>query len=117
MSTIAIKIKKYSGGVNIVNNNNINHRLFNVVLSSFGFLALFYVLILGGMVYNIVERRSLDSEARALSNEVADLELSYLSMSNKIDLNYAYTSGFKDIKANYANKKAVGSLKLASNEL
>jgi len=108
MKTIAIKMRAYTGGVSIVNNNNLEKRLFNFTLACLGSLALLYILILGNMITNIVERRSSESTARTLESEVRNLELAYLSMSNDIDLDFSYSLGFKETKATYATRKSLG---------
>src|SRR5258708_38516778 len=105
MRQATIKIKTYAQGIHIVNNNNLEGRLLNLMLVSLGALALAYVLILGNMVFNIVQRRNLEARAHMLSNEVSELELTYLSQSNKIDLSYGYAKGFKEIKAKFAVRK------------
>ena len=87
------------------------------LLISFGALGLFYVLILGSMIFDITERKSLEARARTLSNEVLNLELTYLDISNKVDLTLAESLGFKETKANFATRKSVGSIKFAKNEL
>ena len=117
MKAIAIKMKSYTNGVNIVNNNNIEERIFKTVIFSGIALALFYMLILGNMVFNIIERKSLEADARTLSNEVGNLELQYLSMSNKIDLNFSYALGFEETKTKFAIRKSLGSIKVANNEI
>lgn len=117
MKTIAVKMKSYAESVNIVNNNNIKERMLYTLFLSFGFLAFIYVLFLGNIVFNIVERKTLESDARTLSNEVGDLELTYLSMSNKIDLTFSHSLGFTETKAKFATRKSLGSLKIAKNEI
>lgn len=117
MRTAAIKMKTYARSVNIVDNSDLNKKLLNMVLFSFGAIAVFYVLILGNMVFNIVERKSLEADARNLSNEVRDLELSYLSMSDKVDLELSKSLGFKEVKAKFATRKSLGSIKVVNNEL
>jgi hypothetical protein len=71
-------------------------------------LALLYFLFLGNMVKNIIERRSLEANANMLSNQVRDLELTYLSMSNNIDLPLSYSMGFQETKIVFATRKALG---------
>lgn len=117
MTALAIKMKNYTAGVNIVNNNNIEQRMLKTLLFFAGMLILFYVLILGNMVLNIIERKSLEADARTLGNEVGNLELQYLSMANKIDLNYSYALGFKETKTKFATRKSLGSIKVVSNEI
>ncbi len=88
-----------------------------MLLVSFGALGLFYVLILGSMTFNIIERKSLEANARVLSNEVLGLELSYLELSSGIDLNFAQSLGFKESRVNFATRKSLGSIKFAKNDL
>ena len=95
------------GNVIIIDNNNLQHRIFHIILMSFGALALAYILILGNMVFNIIERRSFEKQALSLSNEVGDLELVYLSLSNKVDLPLSYSLGFKETKPKFAIRQAL----------
>jgi hypothetical protein len=122
MKAIAIKMRTYVVGVNIVDNNDLNKRVLHAMLLALGVLALSYVLILGSMVFNIVERRALEVSARTLSNEVGELELSYLSASKEVDIAYAQSLGFKETKAKFATRKpsihnSLGSIKATNNEL
>jgi hypothetical protein len=38
------------------------------------------------------------------------MELTYLSMSNSVDLPLSYSLGFKDVKASFATRKPLGLL-------
>ena len=98
-------------------NNNVERLALNIIFSSFGILALLYVLFLGNMVKNIIERRSLEAEARAYSSEVGNLELIYLSMSNDVDLDLSYSMGFKEAKVTFATRKSLGSINTPQNDL
>lgn len=111
------KIKTYTGNVNIVNNNNLERRILNTMILALGILALCYVIFLSNMIFNIVERKTLEADARNLSTEVGDLELQYLAASNKIDLSLASNMGFKETKQQFATRKHFGSLNIAGNEL
>lgn len=117
MKRATIKIKKYAGNVNIVNNNNLSKRMLNILLFSLGALALLYILIVGNTIFNVVARQGLGTQERTLSNEVGSLELQYLSASSKIDLALSTEMGFKEAKTQFAVRKAVGTLSIASNEL
>ncbi len=108
MKTTSIKIKSYVNNVDIIVDNDLQYKIFHMMLVSFGVLALCYVFILGNMVFNIVERKVMEKEALSLSNEVGALELSYLSLSNKVDLNLSYSLGFKEVKPKFATRKAFG---------
>jgi len=108
MKQASLKFKRYMGNVNIIDNSNLEHHILHILLMSFGALALMYVLILGNMVFNIIERRSLEKEMLYLSSEVGDLGLTYLALSNKVDLQFSYSLGFKEIKPKYATRQALG---------
>ena len=118
MKTIAIKMKSYTGGVSIINNNNLEKRILNMMLWVLGILAFCYILFLGNMVFNIIERKTLEADARNLQNEVGDLQSQYFSVSNKVNLSLAASMGFKETKEKqYAIRESLGSLKIASDEL
>ncbi len=117
MKTAALKMKNYTMNVDIVNNNNLNERLLHFLLVAFGILALCYVVILGSVVINVVERKTIEAEARNLANEVGDLELQYLALSGKVDLNLARSLGFSEVRKEFATRKSLGSLNIANNEL
>ncbi|MEI7810133.1 MAG: hypothetical protein WCI41_01070 [bacterium] len=118
MKALALKINTYTTSVNIVNNNNLERRILNAMFMLFGSLAICYVVFLGSTVFNIIERKSLSTESRTLSNEVGQLELQYLSSSNKVDLSLATSLGLTETKdKHYATRKSLGSLKIAKNEL
>jgi hypothetical protein len=117
MKQASLKIKSYTSNVNIVDNSNLQRRILNIMLSMLGVLALSYFLLLGSMVFNIVERKSLEKHAYTLTNEVGDLELSYFDLSHQIDLDLAYSLGFKEIKTKFATRKTLGSINIAKNEI
>ena len=100
--------------------------LLNTMLFVLAGLAFWYVLILGNMVFDIVQRKTLEKEMLSLSNEVGQLELSYLSTAGSMDLAMSSQMGFKEIKANFATRKSLGysltgealkSLTLGNNEI
>ncbi|MCM2339480.1 MAG: hypothetical protein NDI62_03460 [Burkholderiales bacterium] len=117
MKQASLKLKNYASNVNIIDNGNLQRRILNMMLFVLGGLALFYVFLLGNMVFNIVERKALEVHALNLQNEVGNLELEYLSKTEKIDLDLAYSLGFKEIKTKFATRKALGSIKVAKNEI
>ena len=107
MKQASLKFKMYAGSASIIN-NDVERLALHFILWSFGALALFYVLLLGNMVFNIVERRSLEISARSLEGEVRNLELAYLSASNNVDLVLSQSLGFREAKANFATRKSLG---------
>lgn len=124
MNTIGIKVKSYTNEVNIVNNSDIERRLLKILLLSFGILAILYVIFLGNIIFNIVQRKNIEMSIRDVGNEVMTLESTYLAMSSKLDLDYSHTIGFNDAKATFAVRKTLpslgynfGSVKSANNEI
>jgi hypothetical protein len=118
MKTATLKMKTYARNANIVNNNDLDRNILRIILASFAVLALCYIVIVGNMVFNIVERKSLEVGVRTLSNDVGDLELKYLSLSNNVDLAYAQAKGFKETNIKkFTTRKTLGSISFANNEL
>ncbi|MFA6353509.1 MAG: hypothetical protein WCW93_01095 [Candidatus Paceibacterota bacterium] len=127
MRQATLQLKTRIQNVNIMNNNiEVEKNIFNTMLLVLAALALFYVLILGNMVFNIVERKTLEKEMLTLNNEVGELEVSYLAVSNSIDTNLSSIMGFKETKATFATRKSLGfnsngsnfgNVKLANNEI
>jgi hypothetical protein len=119
-ATLKLKTSIQNAGNNINITNNaleINRIMLNAMLFVLAGLALWYVLILGNMVFDIVQRKTLEKEAQALSNEVGQLELSYLSASGNMDIAMSAELGLKEIKPTYATRKSLGSLTLGNNEI
>lgn len=109
MRQATLQLKTRIHNVNIMNNNiEIEKNILYTMIFIFVALALFYVLILGNMVFSIVERRTLEKEILSLTNEVGDLEVSYLTVSNSVDMNLSSTMGFKETKAVFATRKSLG---------
>ncbi len=109
MKAISAKLNTYVHSISVIN-NNIERFFLNLILWSFVTLSILYVLCLGNMVKNIVERKGLENEARSLSTDVANMELTYLSLSNNVDMNLSHSLGFKETKATFATSKPVGIL-------
>jgi len=99
----------YMARVGVIN-HNIEKIVLRIILWSTLALAILYAVFLCNMVKNIVERKSLEARERVLSSEVGDLELTYLSLSNKIDLPLSKTLGFKETKPAFATRKSLGLL-------
>lgn len=116
MKTITSKIKTHAININVVN-NNLERQVLNIMLWSLGVLAVCYLFFLGSMILNVVERRSLETGSNILANQVQDLELQYLSESNKVDLVFAKSIGFQETKTKFATRSSLGSLRLAKNDL
>ena len=117
MKQAGLKFKMHMQNVSIINNNAERFAL-NSILAIFAGLTLLYILFLGNMVVNIIERRHLEANASELSDQVQALELAYFDMSAKIDLPLSQAMGFKETKITYATRRAtLGSIKTALNEI
>ena len=128
MRQIGLQLKtRIQQNVNIIDGNvEVRKFIFHTMMLILAGLGLAYVLILGNMVFNIVERRGLEKEALVLINEVGGLELSYLSVSGSVDSVLSSSMGFKEARANFATRQslgynttgeALGILNLADNEI
>jgi len=115
---MALQLKTRIENTTIMNNNmEVQKLALRIMLAILAALAIWYLYILGNMVFNIVERKALEKEALTLSNEVSNLELSYLSLSKSVDLSLSSSMGFKETKATFATRKSLGSLKISNNEI
>mgnify|MGYP001592075498 CR=1 FL=1 len=127
MKQASLKLKMSIHNVNIMNNNiEVEKNIFNTMIFILATLALFYILILGNMVFSIIERKNLEKEMTALSNEIGKLEVSYLAVSNSVDMNLSSAMGFKETKATFTTRKSLGlnsnavyfgNIKLSNNEI
>ncbi|MBP6060937.1 MAG: hypothetical protein KA515_02985 [Candidatus Pacebacteria bacterium] len=119
MRQASLKLKSYAQSVSIIN-NNAEALTLRFILGAFILLAMGYILILGNIVLNIIERRATETAVRNLSSEVSDLELNYLALSNNIDLDLSHNLGFREVKAQFATRKTLGALpniNLAQNDI
>jgi hypothetical protein len=118
MRQAALQLKSRIRNANVVGSNvETSSTILNTLLFVLVGLAFLYVLILGNMVFDIVQRRTLEKEMLSLTNEVGNLELTYLNVSNSMDMNLSASMGFKEAKATFATRKALGSIKITNNEI
>jgi len=118
MKQATLQLKTHIQNVNITNNNiEVQRIIFNTMISALAALGILYFLILGNMVFNIVQRKNLEKRELTLESTVGNLELSYLSVSNNVDVALSSSMGFKKIPIDYATRRYLGSLKIESNEI
>ena len=98
-------------------NTSVERLLLNAVLISFALLAFSYLLLLGNMVKDVVQRKSFEAKSRLLSVEVQDLEVAYLNASNSIDLNLSRSLGFKEAQTTFTSNTSLGAAETVQNEL
>ena len=118
MKKVNQKIKNYTANVNVVNNNNLQKKMAHFMVTAFLGLALCYLLILINMVWDIVDRKAFQAEAFNLSSQVGQLELKYLTLSDKIDVGMSKEMGFREVKPSFATpSKPIGAVAKVTNEI
>ena len=85
---------------NIVANVYIRRNIFRILIISLISLSIIYIYIIGSITFNVVARKSLESTALSLGNNISQLELTYLSSSNGVNKTLATSLGFVDTKSN-----------------
>lgn len=78
------------------NDTSVQRIVFKSLVSSLVLLSLVYVYFIGSITFNVLARKSLENNMRELGSRVNNLELTYLSLSNSVDKNFALSSGFVD---------------------
>ncbi|MFA7192329.1 MAG: hypothetical protein WC089_03470 [Candidatus Paceibacterota bacterium] len=75
---------------------NVQRTVFKTLVTSIVMLSICYIYFIGSITFNVLARKSLESNMREVGSRVSNLELSYLSISNSIDKNFASSLGFVD---------------------
>lgn len=65
-------------------------------------LAMSYIYLINGTVMHVVMRNSAEVEIATLTSSMGDLEGNYLALENSIDMAYANSLGFKEVKSDKA---------------
>lgn len=87
-----------------------------LVLSAAIFSGL-YIYFVNSAIINAVEYQKIGKEITFLNSQISDLESSYLSLNDKINLDYALGSGFVKVTSEkYISRKAF-SANLSLNQL
>ncbi len=84
----------------IVENQNTQRIIFRVLIGSLIMLSVAYVYLIGSITFNVLARKSLETNARELGSRIGTLELTYLARANQIDKNHATFLGFVEIHNN-----------------
>ena len=102
-----------------VENEQLNRAVFSLAVSVFILASVFYVFFLGRTVFNLVQRKNIENEARTIVSRVGELELEYLSLAGQINPEFAKSKGFKDpVAQGFAAKNGLTrSLSLNSKTL
>jgi len=101
-------------------NNNFEKEMFWGLLTMLVIASFLYAYFVNSTILNIVERKDINKEMVFLSSDVSEMEMEYFALSNKIDLPYIYSLGFKDASSytSYASRKALTKrLSFNNNEI
>lgn len=99
------------------NNVDMSKIILRSLLATLALLGMIYILLIGLMVWNIVERKDLEKEMQTLSAEVGNLELEYLALTSSINLELSESMGFREIPPNFATRKSLGRGVQNGNEI
>lgn len=56
-----------------------------------------YIYFVNRTVFTIVKRQNMEKEISTLNSHIGELESKYISTKNSIDLDLAYSLGYKDV--------------------
>ncbi len=82
----------------VLNRNDLNRRIFFMMLSLFLLVGGLYVYFLGNIVFSVLERKTVETEIKALAQNVNELEIAYLAKDNNINLALATSLGFTEAR-------------------
>lgn len=72
--------------------------VFKVLLGVLVFLFFLYMYLIGSITFNVLARKSLEVNISELGNDVSDIELEYIALSNSINAQFGKEIGFIDAK-------------------
>ncbi len=76
--------------------NNLEQKLFWVLLAGIAFLATTYVCLINSTIMNVVARKQAYESINNINAELAVLEGRYVAVANGVTLDKAYELGFID---------------------
>jgi hypothetical protein len=83
-----------------------------IIFSLFGGVVLFaflYGYFVNQTILNVVARENIETKLIELSSEVSSLEVEYIKLKNKIDLEFAYSLGYSDVSnVKFVSRKSLG---------
>jgi cell shape-determining protein MreC len=83
-----------------------------LILSLFGGAILFaflYGYFINQTILNVVARKNIEADLIELGSEVSSLEVEYIKLKNKIDLEFAHSLGYKDVSdIKFVSRKSLG---------
>ena len=83
--------------ISIPENPEIEKKLIMALFIAILLSAILYGYLIKEAVISIVLRDKIGEEMGDLSSKVSNLEVEYIELKNKIDLDFAYSKGFKEV--------------------
>lgn len=80
--------------------NNLEQKLFWLMVASIAFLATVYVCLINNTIVNVVVRKQSVESINNINAEIAVLEGRYVALTNGLTLEKAYSLGFVDAEEN-----------------
>lgn len=99
---------------NIMQNINPYRRVFRGLMVYTGLLMGLYLFFIGGIVFNIIAKKDVQSKVRELTSKISVMESSYLALSSDVNMNSALEKGFVQNKNVYYVKKGIATFAYAS---
>ena len=85
---------------NITESSDTQKMIFRILISSIILIGICYVYIIGSITFDVLARKSLETTVKTSSNNISQLEITYLNKVNSINKEYAMSHGFVDIHDN-----------------
>lgn len=104
-----------------LNVEEISYRVTPLAFLGILFFSFYYIYLLNDSVFNVVLREKYSKEARLLGSEVSLLENKFIEVRNNINIDMAYSLGYRDdfnnIHFSSEDKNLSGGLSLLGNEI
>lgn len=94
--------------------NNVEQKLFWMLLATVAFLAVSYVYLINNTILNVVARKEAYETINNLDAEIAVLEGKYVAMTNSLTLEKAHSLGLVDVgmRASFAYVGGQGAVSM-----
>lgn len=84
-------------------------KVFLILIISVVFSWCAYLLLINHTVLNVVHREKMANEIGVLQARLSEMESSYISQKNSINLDFAYSQGYKEVNdTQFIERKQLG---------
>lgn len=81
-----------------LNISQFEKKIFWTILSLFIIFSAYYAYLVNQTIFNIVARENAENESVTLNSKISEDEFKYISLKNDVNLDYAYSVGFSNVK-------------------